>query len=267
MSQTSVNGFSMNCDVVENILPRDTLFIHGNLGSNAWWVKVRHELESRAGYPKNCRMVAAEWRGCGKTEAPKLRADLNVEKLAMDYIALVKELKMDRPVVVGHSTGGAIATVMTGMEPQLFSHLVLLDPIAPDGVKFTPENIAGFDMMRKDRAICEMVMATTIHQCETQDPTFQKIVDDALSVAPLVWTEIPSILMHGSFDYSKWARATEVPVTLLHGKEDVVLPIEGSRELASLFRQCQFTEVESHGHSLNMENPQKFIDLICGAWL
>lgn len=267
MASVRVSNFFMNCDVTENILPRDTLFIHGNLGSNNWWIKTRQELERRSGFPKTRRMVAAEWRGCGRTDQPDSRQDLFVEKLAADYLALVKELVLDRPVLVGHSTGGAIATMMAGLEPDLFSHLVLLDPVAADGVKFTPEMVGGFDMMRKDRAICEMVMATTIRKCDTKDPLFQTLVDDAMSVAPLIWTDIPEVLKHGVLDYTAQARATSVPVTLIHGKEDVVLPIEGSRHLATLFKQCRYIETEDHGHSLNIEDPGIFVDLISPAWL
>lgn len=262
MAHIRINDFAMNYEVTENLLLQDTLFIHGNLGSNNWWVKTREELKNRSEFSKNHRMVAAEWRGCGKTDAPKRREDLLVEKLADDYIQLVQELKLNRPVLVGHSTGGAIATVMAAHHPDAFSRLVLLDPVAADGVKFTPEMIAGFDLMRKDRAICEMVMATTIHHCDLKDSLFQQLVDDAMNVAPLISTDIPEVLKHGVLDFSEQAGAVSIPVTIIHGKEDVVLPIGGSRELAKLFKQSQLVEVENHGHSLNIENPELFVDLI-----
>lgn len=257
----------MNVEIEAGVLPRDTVFVHGNLGSFRWWEPSRQELQLRKSKNELGRMVMTEWRGCGQTDAPASTSDLRMDKLARDHIELVKNLNLDRPALVGHSTGGAIVLEMALQEPKLFSHVVLLDPIAADGVDFTPEMLGGFELMRKDRGICQMVMATTIYGVDTASPQFQGIVDDAFSVAPLIWTDIPKVLSRGEFDITARLAQFELPVTLIHGVEDVVLPIEGSRRMAELLPNCRLIEIPGQGHSLNVENPKKFIDLLLGTFL
>jgi 3-oxoadipate enol-lactonase len=262
MPQIQVNQISMNYELTENLLPVDTVFIHGNLGSNTWWVKTRDVLHTMKTPNGKGRMVAAEWRGCGKTQAPKSRSELEVKNLAQDYIELVHELDLKKPLIVGHSTGGAIAVMMAAMQPDLFSGLFLLDPVAADGVPFTPENVEGFKLMKGSRDICQMVMAATIHNCDQTDPVFQRLVDDAFSAGDLIWTEIPVVLNKGYLDYSAEAQSIRIPTTILHGQNDIILPIEGSQRLADLIPNSRYLELSEVGHSLNIENPRLFVELL-----
>ncbi|MCB0371307.1 MAG: hypothetical protein KDD45_18285, partial [Bdellovibrionales bacterium] len=37
--------FTMHYEIVKNILPRTTLYIHGNLASNRWWYPLLNEID------------------------------------------------------------------------------------------------------------------------------------------------------------------------------------------------------------------------------
>jgi pimeloyl-ACP methyl ester carboxylesterase len=82
----------------------------------------------------------------------------------------------------------------------------------------------------------------------------------------LVWREIPKILQHGTLDISAHVAQVTQPTLILHGCEDIVLPISGARQLAQVLKTAKLVEIPGHGHSLNVEDPKLFVDLMLEAF-
>jgi pimeloyl-ACP methyl ester carboxylesterase len=102
------------------------LFLHGLTGSGEGWPEaVEHWQGGDA-------IVTVDQRGHGGS--PRFTADQHVEHpgdvMVDDAVALLEQL--DRPVVVGHSLGGAVGLAATVRRPELVRALVLEDP-APLG--------------------------------------------------------------------------------------------------------------------------------------
>ena len=76
---------------------------------------------------KKYRVVAVDRPGSGySTRAPGASATLSAQADAL--AALIDALKLDRPVVVGHSLGGAIALTLAQRHPDKVAGLALLAP-------------------------------------------------------------------------------------------------------------------------------------------
>jgi pimeloyl-ACP methyl ester carboxylesterase len=264
MAIASFDGFSMSFEVHEGLFPADTLFIHGNLSSNAWWRPSLAAWRKKAKPGYQGRAICAEWRGCGQSSAPVAGPELHPEALAHDYLALLDRLGVACANVVGHSTGGLIALYAMAAEPRRFARAVLLDSVSHRGVEFVPEAIDAFAQMSQNRVVCQAVMATTIHGADTKSPFFQEIVDIALGVAPLIWTAVPTVL--GSIDAREVVARVPHPTLALHGELDPILPIEGSMALARRLPHGSFFAIKGHGHSTNVEDPELFAQL-AGAHL
>ncbi len=252
------SNFEMHYEIVENAMDLDTLFIHGNVASNTWFYPAA-ELFKSEGHKKG-RMIMAEWRGCGKSSAPASEAELNPRVLAQDYIDLCSQLEIKKANMVSHSTGGIISLLAMSMRPELFVKSFLLDPVGPTGVKFSEAHLEAFTAMSKDRAFCELVMAGTIQGVDTSSSIFQKIVDDTFHCAPQIWHGVPHALQN--LDVTAEMKKVTQPVLIVHGESDPVLPIEASRELAKTLPNARFFEAKGHGHSLNLENPKLFVQLV-----
>jgi pimeloyl-ACP methyl ester carboxylesterase len=84
-------------------------------------------------------VVTFDQRGYGESESPADgRRDL--EAMAADLIAVVDAAQLDRPVVVGHSYGGAVVAETVARFPDRFSGAVFLD--APGDVRsLSPEAV------------------------------------------------------------------------------------------------------------------------------
>ena len=253
----SLNGCNIHVEIAEHVAAHDTIFLHGNLASNAWWEPVRELYQRRAdgvSGPDKASLYFMEWRGCGKSAGLREEGDLNLKQLASDVVALAKTLK--KPHLVGHSTGGLIALYAMAEAPEVFGKALLLDSVAATGIAFGPEMYDAFTQMSQNKEICAAVILGTIHEAEISDALKVKIVNDAFGVHPLIWHGVPNMLK--GIDFRPELKKIPNPVLVLHGEKDLLLPIEGSKELAALLPQAKFEEIPARGHSTNVENPALF---------
>ncbi|MBY0469544.1 alpha/beta hydrolase [bacterium] len=248
----------LHYEQVPNLLPRPTLFLHGNLASNVWW-EPSVEIWSRQAksFSPGQSAYLAEWRGCGKSSGPASEADLAMPNLANDVVQLVKKLNVGPMHVVGHSTGGLIALLAMSQAPELFSRAVLLDPVSPKGVTLDPAILGAFDEMAKNRDLTATVLGGTIRGNQAASPLFQRIVDSACGVHPFIWKGIPKAL--NGIDFTREVSKVRHPTLVMHGQYDTVLPLDASQELAKLLPEGRFEMLRDQGHSCNVENPELFV--------
>jgi pimeloyl-ACP methyl ester carboxylesterase len=100
------------------------VLLHG-LSSNArYWERLARHLTDR-------RLVALDQRGHGLTggppHAPAPPEGLAMEQLVDDAAFVISELRLGKPVVVGHSWGATVALELVGTRPGFASGLVFVD--------------------------------------------------------------------------------------------------------------------------------------------
>ena len=257
MPKAQLNDFSMNFEVYPDCLPEDTLFIHGNLGSNNWWNPSRSVWIEQAKPEFKGSMILAEWRGCGESQAPNQESSLHPRALANDYIALLESLNISKVHLVGHSTGGVIALMMMLAKPELIHRAVLLDSVSAEGIEFHEDMLTAFKNMQQDRDFCAGIMGMTIANHDHHRELFEPLVDDAFKMAEPNWEGVLRVLK----DFNIRSELKEIinPTLILHGTNDQIVPIEGSKILHSEIPAAQFKELDDQGHSCNVENPKRFV--------
>jgi pimeloyl-ACP methyl ester carboxylesterase len=67
--------------------------------------------------------------------------------------------------------------------------------------------------------------------------------------------------------YGFYARGCEVeridkPALVLHGDEDLIVPVENGRMLASRLPNARYVELPGRGHNLPLEDPETFNQLV-----
>ena len=260
------DGFRMHYEVHSRAVAVDTVLIHGNVASNDWWEPVVSGFDRRAresGQELQGRLILGEWRGCGRSGGPQGVDDLRMDRLARDYVALLQFLGVTRAHVVGHSTGGLIALLAMAEKPELFLKAVLLDPITPKCLSIDPALIGRMERIGRDRQFAEAVMATTIHGCNTDSALFGRIVDAAFRTHPTNRAGVLEALSCRDMEttYRDRIRSLRHPVWILHGEYDTILPWQDSQRLAELLPDGRFDLLDGQGHSCNVENPERFVQL------
>ncbi|MCK6599505.1 MAG: alpha/beta hydrolase [Bdellovibrionaceae bacterium] len=253
---------SIHYEIVEKVLPHDSLFIHGNLASNRWWYPTVTLLEQQAQLsPQSGSMIMVEFRGCGKSSAPINESDVNMHFFAEDFIKLIKQLNFKKLDIVGHSTGGNIACLMLAKHPELFRKALLLDPVGPRGVMFEEHMIDTFERMKKDKRLVTLVLGSTIYHNKPDSAFFKEmIVEDAFTGVKQVGHLVIKAL--NRFNIEEDVRKITTPTLILHGSMDLVLDIKESILLHQLIKDSEFIEIPHQGHCLNVENPKKFTQIL-----
>src|ERR1700676_2229945 len=112
--------------------PPAIFLLHG-LSSNArYWERVARRMTNR-------RLVALDQRSHGLSDAPP--TGYGLELLAADAGHVIRELGLNRPVIVGHSWGGPVALEAGARLGELVSGVALMDgPIASISESITWED-------------------------------------------------------------------------------------------------------------------------------
>lgn len=264
-----INNFKLHYEVFEGLVDQDTLLIHGNLACNIWWYPYIQELQTHpnAGAKKG-KLVAADWRGCGLSKGLQSEDDVNFDVFADDYLHLIEALRLENVNIVGHSTGGLIGMLAILKQPHRFASLVLLDSIGPLGIE-TPipldQLLGHFEAMSQSEELSNATIAATIQNVDVNTDHFKALAKSTFNVDRAVWRGVPKTLCT-QIDITQRMPELELPVLILHGENDMVLPAEGSEKMSTMIKHSILKVLPKHGHSLNVENPKLFSQLLGDFW-
>ncbi|WP_369796474.1 alpha/beta fold hydrolase [Plantibacter sp. Leaf314] len=99
---------------------RAVLFLHGAGADHV-------SFEEQAGAVANSGRRAVVWDLRGRGLSRPNHSRITADRFVADAEALISELGLDHPVLVGHSLGGNIAQEMVRREPEAYSGLVVID--------------------------------------------------------------------------------------------------------------------------------------------
>jgi pimeloyl-ACP methyl ester carboxylesterase len=127
-------------------------------------------------FAASCTVTAADPRGCGGSDAPE--GGYDIPSLADDLAALCRELRIEKPVVIGHSLGGMVAVELAARYPDLVSAVVGVDP---GPIHATPEATAIYRGLTEQLAgpDGETVRRNFAHAA-VQSPTIDEDVRDTM---------------------------------------------------------------------------------------
>jgi len=93
---------------------------HGYTDNGLCWTDLAHAMEGKYD------VIMYDLRGHGLSDAPAAGYDINDN--VSDIVGLIKALKLEHPVIIGHSLGGSIAAVVAAKYPDIPKKAVLIDP-------------------------------------------------------------------------------------------------------------------------------------------
>lgn len=264
---TSSRGFSYHYQVKENVLLEPTVFLHGNIASNRWWLPTLQEFEKRAaGKSFRGEMILIEMLGCGSSPAPSSPEDMDLIGFANDFNELIKSFCVSRNVksvnLVGHSTGGFVAAAMTALNSEIFHRAVLLNPPGSEGLVLTGIIKAAYDSMKKDKNVLAQAIGSTIYRNDYDSNFFRDVIlEDADSAIQKISYWI--VQAFHRINAAELMKKSTVPVLVLFGAEDRMLSASAAELMAvEHLQNAIFESVPGHGHSMNIEAPSAFVEKI-----
>lgn len=231
--------------------PEEILFIHGNIGSWRWWEKVMYLL------PKEYRSFALDSRGCGLTEKPT--SGHSIRQFADDVEAFVNVLNIEQFTLVGHSLGGGTAMQYAVTYPRRVKRLILLDPVPAEGLVIPEEFYPLFKQWQEDKESLKEALKGTA-PTYSYDQFFDQLVEEAFTASKQVFEG--NIKALAEMDLSGKLSQIAVPTLLIWGELDNWSPLDGVQKIHQAIEGSLLEVVPGVGHSLNVENPSRFVDLV-----
>jgi pimeloyl-ACP methyl ester carboxylesterase len=202
-------------------------------------------------------VLVPEHPGYGLSDEPAWLE--NIHDVAYFYLDFLKHLELDNVTVVASSMGGWMAMELAVRDASRLASLVL---VAPAGISAPGVQPADIFLMSAEELVRNLFFDQRLAEARLAEPVTAEALDIALknkhTTARLAWEP----RLHDPF-LPKWLHRIDVPVKIIWGKEDRILPIAFMEEYKRLIPKAQTHVVEGAGHLPQAEKPDLFVELVC----
>jgi N-formylmaleamate deformylase len=213
-------------------------------------------------------VVTVDARGHGLSDAPEDGYRLGT--LAEDLAWVLRELRLERPVLLGHSLGALTAMALAGLHPDLPAAILLEDPPplwlhdgpTPDDVALSRSIAAGIVSVKRltrDELRREVTAQNPAWPEAEIEPWIEAKKAFNLRAVPLATPEHLA-----AFDVRSVLGAITCPVTVLHGD-----PLRGSMStvadlevLRTLVPQLEVVHIPGAGHSIRRDQQARYLEAV-----
>lgn len=210
--------------------------------------------------------ISFDNRGIGLSGA--VTDPFSTAEMAVDALALLDALEVERAHVLGISMGGMIAQELALASPDRVRTLMLgctycggpgsklMDP-----ADFGPlaEAMASGDRERVFRASWEVNLSPGFRAEESRYAAFAEMAAGAPASREVIELQMQAIFGH---DTNERLSSLALPTLVLHGSFDRVLPVANGRLIASLVPGARLEIFEDVGHMFWWEQPARSAELI-----
>ncbi len=258
------------------------VLIHGNMSSSVHWQTTMAYLEGRY------HVVAPDLRGFGESTYNS-RFD-SLRELAQDLERFLDEAGIDTCTLVGWSTGGGVALEMAADLPKRIKKAILVESVPPTGYPMFQKDATGQPILSKllktkeeiendpvqvapvlaayasgDREMMRAIWNAVIYNM-AQPPVadYEQYLDAMLRQKNLVDIDYSLLTFNmtdeptGSAEGSGRLKQIQCPVTLIHGKLDLVVPYAWAEGAVAAIPGAKLVTLETTGHSPITDDPELF---------
>jgi pimeloyl-ACP methyl ester carboxylesterase len=246
--------------------------IHGGFMSHRVWDPLFATL------PADHRLIAADLRGHGRSEAPF--DSCTDDALAADLAALLDHLELEDATYVGWSLGATTGVTYLGRYDDERLSKVLLNStgifagLTAEARRRTDDDDAGtgdfldFDALkhrhRLDNPAAMWSFVDGIFTENASDRTREQFYRIAMGTPLDVVLDVLDV--YATMDYGRlydYATGIDRPVWCVQGAHDDTATLEDARYTANhVFQEAQAVTFEDSGHVPFVEEQQRFIDLV-----
>lgn len=267
----SANGLRLH--FVSKGAGRPIVFIHGNPGSHQDFSRnLLGELS------ESYRAVAFDRPGHGHSERHQ-GATVTVEVQARILRRALKQLSIERPIIVGHSWGGAVALAMALERQEDLAGLVLLAPAAYPGdtaqwwtlLPNVPW-LGNFFLKTLTPLLGRRIVSSSLKEAYHPQP----VQEDYAQAAAALWTRPEQIRACASDDrsldgslnlLSERYPEIRLPVVIVTGDSDLLVkPEEHACRLHQSISGSKLIRLQGVGHQIPQTRPESVVEAIEMTW-
>jgi pimeloyl-ACP methyl ester carboxylesterase len=210
--------------------------------------------------------VAYDHRGIGRSD--RVDEPFSIAELAQDAAGLLDELGWESAHVLGISMGGMVAQELALQHPERIRSLALGCTYCggPEAVVAPPSTLQrlGAGMMSGDRELAirtafEVNVSAAFAAQDGAYELFRTMAKSLPAPVPVIMLQLQAIAGH---DTSARLPSLELPTLVIHGDEDIMLPVQNGRLIASLIPDSPLEILHGVGHMFWWEQPARAAELV-----
>ncbi len=220
--------------------PGPIIMIHGAGGSSATWF-MQHK-----GLSENLHVLALDLNGHGRTQ------DRSDENLAESYLEDIDSVvsRYEKPILAGHSMGGALAQLYALQNPDKLSGIVLI----ATGAKLRVADMV-FDLLDNDfEGYLGAFEEFMFHRNTSRKLVEASIVEVRKCPVPVIRRDFE---LCNAFNVMGRLKGIQIPTLIIVGAQDVMTPLKYSQYLHNQIETSKLLVIENAGHSVMLEQSSK----------
>lgn len=229
------------------------VLVHGFPHNRTLWAPQAHGLVDRA------RCIAVDLRGFGETAAAP---PFGMDRYADDVIGVMDRLRIGRAVIAGLSMGGYVAFAAWRRHRERVRGLILASTRAGADSAAAIEKRRGLIEMARTRgvgAVADSMMPGMVGKTTREkNPDVVEAVRTICASASVAGTVGALEAMMARPDSTPALATIDVPVLVVAGDEDALIPVSESRSMHEAIRGSRFEIMAGAGHVANVERPAAF---------
>lgn len=212
-------------------------------------------------FAKHHQVLIFDNRGAGQSDAPN--QSFTIADMAEDLAALIDKLNLERPHILGHSMGGAIAQTLAAKYPQKINKLVLCNtfPKINKVSTIALENILDLHHANaKPSMIMKHIIPWAFSHEFLQTPDIVQTILMMSDQNPFPQTLVGyqrQLEALKEFNSLPWVKEIKNPTLIIAGEKDILTPVEDSEVLAKHIAHS-ILEILPGGHPSSIEQETKF---------
>ena len=237
------------------------LFIHGFSQSYLSWEK---QLDSDLS--ENFLLAAFDLRGHGTSEKPFAPKNYKSSRLwADDVNAVIQELGLKRPILIGWSWAGFIimdyvrhygVSDISGIN-FVGANTSLEGPVPPPPPK-PGQNTSWFKDMMSPNIITNKNGVAAFIDLVTADPLGPELREKAIIYNMMTPYYVRNAMMGYPKDNSDLIKKLTIPILITHGTDDLIVNYSGAASLINILPNARLSTYQRIGHAPFLENPDRF---------
>ena len=249
-----INNFNIN--YTDYGSGKTILLLHGWGSSLDVWNKIVEFYKAKGTY----RIVALDFPGCGKSPLPEKPLELD------DYTNLVvgfcRYLKIENPIIFGHSNGGRVTLSMLGQGLTTAEKVVLFGSAGLKS-KASPKKIIKIKAFKTAKFFLTLPIVKNYTE-ELLNKTRQYFGSSDYNNAPEVMRKTLVSLVNS--DISELLPNIKSPTLLIWGSNDTAVPVSDAKKMEKLIPDAGLCVLEGCGHFAFIEKPYD-VEMILNSFI
>jgi pimeloyl-ACP methyl ester carboxylesterase/DNA-binding winged helix-turn-helix (wHTH) protein len=213
------------------------------------------------GLARRHTLVRYDERGCGLSDHDA--TSFTIDDFVEDLETVVDDLGLERFPLFGVSQGGAVAVAYAARHPERVSHLILFGAYTTGRMRRATTD--------EERREAELQFEMVRLGWGREDPAFRRFFTSSfMPDAPAeLWESFAELLRRTTsaanaarlieawswMDVTEEAARVSVPTLVMHSRDEVRVPFEQARTLASLIPGARLVPLDSRNHLLRADEP------------